>query len=83
MLCRMLYLQSGVYCLCFVCVHFICRGRWSLLANRLTLSLRNYFLGFRRNLNMLFSIMCWLFCYCFLITIDTTVHHISNESEDM
>ena len=41
------------------------------------------FFGFRRNLNMLFSTMCWLFCYCFLIILDTTVHHISNESEDM
>ena len=39
--------------------------------------------GFRRNLNVLFSNMCWLFCYCFLIILDTTVHHISNESEDM
>ena len=27
---------------------------------------------------MLFSTMCWLFCYSFLITLDTTVHHISN-----
>ena len=41
------------------------------------------FFGFRRNLNMLFSTMCWLFCYCFLIILDTTVHHISTESEDM
>ena len=32
---------------------------------------------------MLFSTMCWLFCYCFLIILDTTVHLISNESEDM
>ena len=50
---------------------------------QLTLSLRNYF-GSSRNLNMLFSTMCWLFCYCFLIILDTTVHHnILNESEDM
>ena len=27
--------------------------------------------------------MCWLFCYSFLIILDTTIHHISNESEDM
>ena len=32
---------------------------------------------------MLFSTMCWLFCYCDLIILDTTVHHISNESEEM
>ena len=50
---------------------------------RLTLSQRNYFFGFRQNLNVLFSTMCWLFCYCFLIILDTTVHHISKELEDM
>ena len=32
---------------------------------------------------MLFSTMCWLFCYRFLIILDKIVHHISNESEDM
>ena len=32
---------------------------------------------------MLFSTMCWLFCYCFIIIFDTTIHHISYESEDM
>ena len=41
------------------------------------------FSGFRHNSKMLFSTMCWLFCYCFLSILDTTVHHISNESEDM
>ena len=42
------------------------------------------FFGFRRNLNMLFSTMCWLFCYCLpYYFYTTTVHHISNESEDM
>ena len=32
---------------------------------------------------MLFSTMRWLLCYSFLIMLDTTVHHISYESEDM
>ena len=32
---------------------------------------------------MLFSTMCWLFCYGFLIILDKIVHHVSNESEDM
>ena len=32
---------------------------------------------------MLFSIVCWLFCYSFLIILDKIVHHISNELEDM
>ena len=27
--------------------------------------------------------MCWFFCYCFLIIFNTTVHYISNESEDI
>ena len=53
------------------------------LNEHLTLLLQNYFVGFKRNLNMSFATMCWLFCYCFLIIFNTTVHHISNVSEDM
>ena len=32
---------------------------------------------------MLFSTMCWLFCYVILIILDKIVHHISNESEEI
>ena len=42
-----------------------------------------FFFGFRLNLNMLFSTMCLFFCYCFLVIFNTTVHYISNESEDI